>query len=125
MGAHSTATAASARDALQTVDEVLAELDRLSATELPDSEFYEGVVARLSPLGCTAAAIWSLGGDGEPVLTWRSTPASTDPSATSLESLCAAVNAAIEANQPRILDRTSDGNGASVSSVRSIIAPWN
>ena len=127
MAGTSTAAGASARDALQSVDQILAELDRLATTELADADFYAAVMARLSSLGCSAAAIWLLTADGTPELAWQSTTADTRTIGESpVTSHQAAVAAAIETGQPKLIEKSADGNGAAAAgSVRSIIAPWS
>src|SRR5436190_12594583 len=126
MAGPSTAAGVGARDALQSVDEILGELDRLAAAELAESDFYAGLLARLTPLGCSAVAIWLVGSDGTPELVWRA-PSAELKSNGELPAVSqqAAIVAALEAGQPRILDRSPDGNGASGAiGSRSIIAPW-
>src|SRR5439155_8056096 len=125
MAPASTADGASARDAFHSVDQILEELDRLATTELADSDFYAAVMARLSSLGCSAAAIWLLDADGTPQLAWQS--AASDARAngeSSVASHQAAASAAIEDGQPKLIEKPADGNGAG-SSIRSIIAPWS
>src|SRR5437016_6116993 len=127
MAGPSTAAGVGARDALQSVDEILAELDRLAAAEPAEPNFYAGLLARLTPLGCSAAAIWLVGSDGTPELVWRS-PTEDPKSNGTLAAVPeqAAVSAALEAGQPRLLDQSSGGNGAAgPSGGRSIIAPWS
>src|SRR5437868_1215464 len=118
----STAAGIGARDALQSVDKILEELDRLAATELPDEDFYAAVMARLSSLDCSAAAIWLVSANGGLEMAWQSTHSSSAPSPPSPT----AAAAAIESGQPKLIEKSTDGNGAQgPGSVRSIIAPWS
>jgi len=110
------------RDALKSVDEILEQLDRLAATELSETDFYAGLAARLSSLGCTSAAIWLINKDGDPEFAWRSR--SSEAAGDLHTSYSPAVAAALTSGQPKILDKAPGGNGTSTSA-QSIIAPWS
>src|SRR5262245_22393890 len=116
-----------ARDALQSVDQILEELDRLAATELDDAGFYAAVMDRLRSLGCSAAAIWIVDAEGTPEPAWHSQETAIPPDRSPLTaSFQSAVRAALQAGQPRQIEKSPDGNGATVmGSARSIVAPWS
>src|SRR5262245_21396349 len=130
MSPASTAAGAGARDALHSVDQILEELDHLATSELDDSDFYAAVMTRLNSLGCSAAAIWLCDAYGKPQIAWQSAAsdaraadarANGEPPASSHQS---AVAAAIQSVQPKIIEKSPDGNGAGAG-IRSIIAPWS
>src|SRR3954468_20488414 len=130
MASASTAAGLGARDALQSLDKILEELDRLSAAELPDGDFYAAVMARLRSLGCSAAGFWLLTPDGELDRAWQSPEDFGDKqsSATGHHSLLAyksTVATAVQSGQPKLTERSADGNGSHVTGARSIISPWS
>src|SRR5689334_25200961 len=101
MSPASAAAGVGARDVLHSVDQILEELDRLASTELADSDFYAAVMARLSSLGCSAAAIWIVDADGTPQLAWQSTNSPHTDQQTN-------VTAAIESGQPKLIEKSAD-----------------
>jgi multidrug efflux pump subunit AcrA (membrane-fusion protein) len=124
MSPASTAAGLGARDTLHSVDQILEELDRLATAELTDSDFYAAVMTRLSSLGCSAAAIWTVDTDGAPQLAWQSPGSPLTTHNSPLTGQQSAVATAIQSVQPTLIEKPTAGNGAS-SVVHSIIAPWS
>jgi len=123
MASASTAAGIGARDALQSVDKILEELDRLAAVELTDGDFYSAVMGRLRLLGCSAAAFWLVPPGGEPNVAWQSAEGQSDKQSPHTHQ--SIVAAAIQSGQPKLIEKSADGNGSHTVGVRSVIAPWS